>query len=154
MSDACRVRSLTFRAVAQQAKKRRRKKHRGTQGGGIDTRGPARASAHPRGGSRSGAPEAVARQAKGARSIAATSRRPGAAPSSAALFGAAIFFLLFWLAFGEPVGAALALSAVMLAMYVPLGYYVDRFFFRRRLRQLQAARAAERKQERRGGRQE
>ena len=39
-------------------------------------------------------------------------------------------------------GQAAALSVVMLAMYVPLGYYIDRFMFRRRQRQLQAARAA------------
>ena len=35
----------------------------------------------------------------------------------------------------------------MLAMYVPLGYYIDRFMYRRRQRQLQAARAAKREQE-------
>ena len=39
----------------------------------------------------------------------------------------------------------------MLAMYVPMGYYVDRFFYRRRLRQLQAERAAEREARRGGG---
>ena len=33
----------------------------------------------------------------------------------------------------------------MLALYVPMGYYVDRFFYRRRLRQLQAARAAQKR---------
>ena len=38
------------------------------------------------------------------------------------------------------------LSAVMLAMYVPMGYYIDRFMYRRRLRQLQAARAAKKQQ--------
>ena len=41
---------------------------------------------------------------------------------------------------------ALGLSAVMLAMYVPMGYYIDRFMYRRRLRQLQAARAAKKQQ--------
>ena len=30
----------------------------------------------------------------------------------------------------------------MLGMYVPMGYYIDRFMYQRRLRQLQAARAA------------
>jgi hypothetical protein len=38
------------------------------------------------------------------------------------------------------------LSVAMLAMYVPLGYYIDRFMYRRRQRQLQAARAAKREQ--------
>ncbi len=62
------------------------------------------------------------------------------------LFGAGIFFLLFWLAFQRPVGGALGLSVVMLAMYVPMGYYIDRFMYRRRLRQQQAARAAKKQQ--------
>ncbi len=62
------------------------------------------------------------------------------------LIGAAIFFLIFWLAFRRPVGSAAALSVVMLGMYVPMGYYIDRFMYQRRLRQLRAARA-ERKQQ-------
>ena len=62
------------------------------------------------------------------------------------LFGAAIFFLLFWLLFQRPVGSAAALSALMLGMYVPMGYYIDRFMYRRRLRSLQAARAAKKQQ--------
>ena len=62
------------------------------------------------------------------------------------LFGAAIFFLLFWLVFKRPVGGAAALSVVMLAMYVPMGYYIDRFMYQRRLRQLQAERLARKQQ--------
>ena len=63
------------------------------------------------------------------------------------LIGAGIFFLLFWLAFGRPVGAAAVLSLVMLGMYVPTGYYIDRFMYRRRVRQLQTARAAKKQQD-------
>jgi hypothetical protein len=62
------------------------------------------------------------------------------------LFGAAIFFLLFWLLFKREVGQAAALSVVMLAMYVPMGYYIDRFMYQRRLRQLQAERLARKQQ--------
>ncbi len=126
-----------------QTKKKRRRKHRGTQGGAIDTRGPR------------GRP----RNREEARARARRKRKPGARPvdrrdlaptwSGAfkrGLIGAAIFFLIFWLAFGRPVGSAAALSVVMLAMYVPLGYYIDRFMYQRRLRQLRAARA-ERKQQ-------
>ena len=127
-------------SVAQTRKKRRRK-HRGTQTGRIDTRGP-------RGRPRT-REEAKAR-ARQKRKPAAKSRvvdRRDIAPTwggafKRGLFGAAIFFLLFWLLFQRPVGAAAALSAVMLGMYVPMGYYIDRFMYRRRLRQLQAARAA------------
>ena len=110
----------------------------------IDTRGPARAPAQPRGG-----PARARRKRKpaGGRPV----DRRDIAPTwggafKRGLIGAAIFFLLFWLAFRRPVGAAAALSVVMLAMYVPMGYYIDRFMYQRRLRQLQAARAAEEQQ--------
>jgi hypothetical protein len=134
-----------------QTKKRRRRKHRGTQGGSIDTRGPrgrprtreeAKARARAKQGSRKGG---KSKRPVDRRDIAPTWR----SATNRGLIGAVIFFLLFWLAFGRPVVAALGLSAVMLAMYIPMGYYVDRFFYRRRLRQLQAERAAQR-QERRG----
>ena len=62
------------------------------------------------------------------------------------LFGAAIFFLLFWLVFKRDVGAAAGVSVVMLAMYVPMGYYIDRFMYTRRLRKLQAERAQRKQQ--------
>lgn len=122
--------------MAQQSRKRRRRKHRGTQGGSIDRRGP-------RGRPRT-REEAKAR----ARKRQPVDRR-NLAPSwgtatKRGLFGAAIFFALMVLLFKQPVGGAVALSALMLAMYIPLGFYVDRFFYRRRLRQLQAKRAAER----------
>lgn len=134
-----------------QTKKRRRRKHRGTQGGSIDTRGPrgrprtreeARARARAKGSGRSKQRATVDR-----RDLAPT----WGGAFKRGLIGAVIFFLLLWLAFGRPVGSALLLAVVMLGLYVPMGYYVDQFFYRRRLRQLQAARAAE-KAERRGGR--
>ncbi len=108
--------------MAQQAKRRRKRKHRGTQGGGIN-RG--------RGG-RPRTKEEARAQAK-RRSEA---RRGGVPTWRSAFwrgfFGAAIFFLLILFAFGRPFSEALTLSLVMLALYVPLGYYVDRFFYRRR----------------------
>ena len=49
------------------------------------------------------------------------------------LIGAGVFFLLVLAAFQRPVGARRwSLSVAMLAMYVPLGYYIDRFMYRRR----------------------
>jgi hypothetical protein len=142
--------SVKFPAVAQQAKKRRRKKHRGTQGGGIDTRGP-RGRPRTREEAKARARQKQGRGKQGARAVDRRDVKPTwRSAFYRGLFGAAIFFLLFWLAFGRPAGAALGLSAVLLLIYVPLGYYVDTFFWRRRMRQLQAARAAA-KQERRGG---
>ncbi len=128
-----------------QTRKRRRKKHRGTQTGRIDTR-PVRGRPRTR-------EEAKAR-ARNKRKPGAKSRpvdRRDIAPTwsgafKRGLFGAAIFFLLFWLVFKREVGPALVLSVVMLALYVPMGYYIDQFMYRRRLRQLQAARAQKKQQ--------
>ena len=69
---------------------------------------PARAPAHPRGGQGS----RPARSARRPPRAAGTVDRRDIAPTwgsafKRGLFGAAIFFLLFWLAFGRPVGAAL-----------------------------------------------
>ena len=124
-----------------QTRKKRRRKHRGTQTGRIDTRGP-RGRPRSREEARSRA-RSKRKPAKGGRQV---DRRDIAPTWGSAfkrgLFGAAIFFLIFWLAFGRAMGQAAALSVVMLAMYVPLGYYIDRFMFQRRQRQLAAARAA------------
>ena len=59
------------------------------------------------------------------------------------LLGAGIFCLVLWLAFRRPAGGGLMLSVLMLASYVPLGYYVDRFFYsvrRARVRALKTTR--------------
>ncbi len=127
-----------------QTKRRRRRKHRGTQTGRIDTRGPR---GRPR--TREEA-KSRARQKQSSKSKRADPRDVPPTWSGAfkrGLIGAAVFFLLFWLAFQRPVGAAAVLSGAMLGMYVPLGYYIDRFMYRRRMRQQQAARAAKRQQD-------
>ena len=131
-----------------QTKKRRRRKHRGTQTGRIDTSGPrgrprTREEARARARSKRKRQPAKGRQAVDRRDIPPT----WGGAFKRGLFGAAIFFLLFWLAFGREAGQAAALSVVMLVMYVPMGYYIDRFLYQRRQRQLQAARIAK-KQER------
>ena len=105
-----------------QTKKRRRRKHRGTQGGGIDRRGRGR----PR-----------SREQAKAQARRRSELRREAAPTWQTAFnrgaiGSLIFFALLLLAFGRGFGEALVLSVVMLGIYVPLGYYMDRFFYRRR----------------------
>jgi hypothetical protein len=114
-----------------QTKKKRRKKHKGTQGGRIDTRRRTK----PR--SRA---EAQAQ---------ARSRRSGSSPSGSkkadspptwkgainrALIAAAIFALLLLTIFHRPPAAAIGLAAFMLVFYVPAGYYMDSYMWRRRER--------------------
>jgi hypothetical protein len=106
-----------------QTKRRRRRKHRGTQGGSIDRR---RARGRPR--SREEAKAQAKRRAELKRDTPptwGTAFRRG-------LIGAAIFFGLMMIAFGRGFAESFALGAFMLAIYVPLGYYVDRFFWSRR----------------------
>jgi len=117
--------------------RRRRRKHRGTQGGSIDRRGGAR---RPR-----------SRQEARARAKKQLGQQRERVPSwGSALgrgaFGAAIFFVLLVVIFGRPAAPSFALAALMLLIYVPLGHYIDRFFYNRR----QAARHRERERRARG----
>jgi hypothetical protein len=122
-----------------QTRKRRRKKHRGTQTGRIDNRGPrGRPRTREEAKARARQKQSSKRRKVDPRDVPPT----WASAFKRGLIGAGVFFLLFWLAFGRPVAAAGVLSIAMLAMYVPLGYYIDRFMYRRRMRQQQVARAA------------
>ena len=54
----------------------------------------------------------------------------------------AILFALMAFAFGRDVAPSLALSVTMLAIYVPAGYYLERFLYnRRRAAELKARQA-------------
>ena len=118
-----------------QTKKKRRRKHRGTQGGRVDANRsrPVPAAAPRRKPAPAPAPNAPR---------AATSRRPGAARSSAASVAAVIFTVLLLLIFKRPLGAALGLGAFMLVFYIPAGYYIDLMMWRRRERARMRARTA------------
>jgi hypothetical protein len=118
-----------------QTRKKRRRKHRGTQGGRVD---PNRRSGRPR-----------SREEAKARARASRKRAPrGDAPPTwrnaivRAVVAAVIFTALLVLLFGRSPGAALGLGALMLVFYVPAGYYIDTMMWRRRERA--RIRAAER----------
>ena len=110
-----------------QTKKKRRRKHRGTQGGSIDTR---RRASRPR-----TREEAKARARAGRKPAARVDRPPtwrGAVTRGAV--AAAIFTVILFVAFRRPVGVALALGAFMLVFYIPAGYFIDTTMWRRRER--------------------
>jgi hypothetical protein len=112
--------------VAQTRKKRRRK-HRGTQGGRVD---PNRRPGRPR--SRE---EAKARARGGRKSTPKVDAPPtwrGSAIRGVA--AAAIFTVLLMVIFKRPPGASFALGALMLVFYVPAGYWIDTTMWRRRER--------------------
>lgn len=108
-----------------QTKKKRRRKHRGTQGGRVDS------------GRRTGRPRS--REEAKARARAGRTQKVDAPPTwrSAIVRGlvaAVIFTALLLFLFGRSVGEALGLGAFMLAFYIPAGYYIDAMMWRRRER--------------------
>ena len=112
-----------------QTKKRRKRKHRGTQGGSVDRRRRSR----PR--TREEARAQARRQAGQKRAAKVPTWQEA---FNRALLMSGILFLLMAVAFGRDAGASALLSITMLAIYVPAGYYLEKFLYSRRL-------AAERK---------
>lgn len=110
-----------------QTRKKRRRKHRGTQGGRVD---PNRRTGRPR-----NREEAKARARAGRKSPARTDAPPTwRSAITRGLVAAVIFTVLLMVIFKRPVGSALGLGAFMLAFYVPAGYYIDTMMWRRRER--------------------
>ena len=111
-----------------QTKKKRRRKHRGTQGGRID----------------SGRRRARPRSREEARARARSDRRKGTtrfdspptwrSATIRGLVAAGIFSALLLLIFKQPVGEALGFGVFMLAFYIPAGYMIDSYMWRRRER--------------------
>ena len=114
-----------------QTRKKRRRKHRGTQGGKIDT--GTRRKARPR--TREEA-RARARSKRGSGSGTTRLDRPPTWRSASirGLIAAAVFFVLLLFAFKRPVGVAVAFAIFMVAFYIPAGYYIDQMMWRRRER--------------------
>jgi len=110
-----------------QTRKKRRRKHKGTQGGRIDS---GRGRGRPR--SRE---EAKAR-ARSRRKPAGRADTPPTWRSAItrAVVAAVIFTGLLIALFGRSIGASLGLGAFMLAFYIPAGYYIDTMMWRRRER--------------------
>ena len=122
-----------------QTKKKRRRKHRGTQAGTIDRAG------------RTGRPQtrADARSISQQRRQERLEREPtlrGAVNRAAV--AAIIFGLVIVLAFDESPVAGASLAAFMLVFYIPMSYYTDRLLWRRRQRK--AAGVPDRKPRSRG----
>lgn len=106
-----------------QAKKKRRRKHRGTQAGTVEARGRTGRTAIK------GDAKQIARQRRADRLD-----RPPTWQGSAqrAAVAAAIFGVMLVLLFKRPVVAGVFLALVMFLLYIPLGYYTDLFIYRRR----------------------
>ncbi len=111
-----------------QTKKKRKRKHRGTQGGKVDASRRARPRTRE---------EAKAR-AKSGRSKPARGRgdKPPTWRSATirGVIAAVLFVVLLFLIFGETLVQSLAFGVFMLAFYIPAGFYIDQWAWRRRER--------------------
>jgi hypothetical protein len=131
-----------------QTKKKRRRKHRGTQGGRIDTR-PARGRARSRAEAQN---QARSRTKKKKGKPGVRTPQPPSWSSSLKKGGvAAILFAGILSLMGQnPILALLSALALGLAFYVPMAYLMDRFFYNRFLRK-EAQKRQERETRRTGG---
>jgi hypothetical protein len=130
-----------------QTKKKRRRKHRGTQGGRIDTR-PARGRARSR-------QEAQARARSRTKKKKSGPRVPGP-PSWPNAFKkgaiAAVLFVGLLALFGQNPAVALVSGIVIFVPYAAMAYVMDGWFYRRHLRKEADKRLEKEKQ--RAGRQQ
>jgi Flp pilus assembly protein TadB len=112
-----------------QTKRKRRSKHRGTAAGTIEARG------------RTGRPPSAEERKKQTRTTA-RERRLNTPPTwksslTRAMIAAAIMFLFLLLTQGKRKGgvlAAVVFAVFALVLYVPSGYYLERYLYHRRQR--------------------
>lgn len=126
-----------------QTRKKRKRRHRGTQAGTIEARGR---TSRPSGSTSSSSPakkkpasRAEAKEQARAKRAARFDEPPtwrGAFNRS--LFAAALFGIAIVLLFDRPVVSGLALAALMVFLYLPMSYYTDKLLYNRRQRQKQA----------------
>jgi hypothetical protein len=111
-----------------QTKRKRRRKHRGTQAGTIERAG------------RTGRPQTrqEAKQITRQRRAERLDRPPTwRSALNRAAIAAALFGVLVVVLFGRPVSAGVFLAAFMFLLYIPLGYGTDMVIYRVRQRRKQ-----------------
>jgi hypothetical protein len=125
-----------------QTKRKRRRKHRGTQGGRIDRR-PARGRARSR---------AEAQNRARSRTKKSGPKVPDAPSWNSALKKGGIASVLFagiLALMGQHPKVIPVVAILMMGVYVPMAYTMDRFFYNRHLRK-EAEKRQEREQRRAG----
>jgi len=108
------------------AQTKRKRKHRGTAAGTIEARG------------RTGRPPTSSEIKKTA--AQRRQERMDQPPTwrgamNRAAIASLIFAVIAALVLGQPIGGAIALAAFAFALYVPSGYYMDKWLYERRQRQ-------------------
>lgn len=111
-----------------QTRKKRRTKHRGNAAGIVEARG--RTGRKPTAGERKLSVRDEARARRLDRALRPPTWR---AAINRAVISAVLFLLLVVLLFDQPIGSAVPMAIFVFAFYIPLGYYTDRFVYRRKL---------------------
>ncbi|MBJ7458637.1 MAG: hypothetical protein JHD02_05560 [Thermoleophilaceae bacterium] len=119
-----------------QTKKKRQTKHRGTQAGTIESRGRT-----SRPTSRAQARQQAAQRSQRSRVERATREPTWRGAFIRAGVAAAVFLVVLLFMQQAPLGA-IFVAIVMFGLYVPMGYYTDRFLYERRQRKDAEAAAA------------
>jgi hypothetical protein len=112
-----------------QTKRKRKSKHRGTAAGTVQARG--RTSRPPSEKARKELRREAARDLRLARPPTWSRAFKTAGFAGVAMF--VFLFLIVGKGHKDPVGAAIGLSVLATAFYVPAGYYMERFMWRRRM---------------------
>lgn len=114
-----------------QTKRKRRSKHRGNAAGIVEQRG--RTSRPPTPEERKKAQKQSARSARMDR----YSKPPSwMSAANRALIITVIFVAVLVFAMRRPVSSSVALGGFMLLLYIPIGYFTDSFFYKRRQQQI------------------
>ena len=124
-----------------QTKRKRRTKHRGTPAGTIEARGRT---------GRKPTAEEVRKEQRASDRRARMMREPTGNGAAVRAAVAAMLLLLFTqLGIGPemPLGQSFAVAAFAMLIYIPLGYYTDRFLYRRRMARDAAAAQRQRQQQ-------
>ncbi|MFY9470268.1 MAG: hypothetical protein WAP37_09155 [Solirubrobacterales bacterium] len=111
-----------------QAKRKRQTKHRGTQAGTVESRGR---TSRPR--SRAEARNQAVKRRQAQRVDRANLAPSWRGASIRAGFAAAVFLIVLIL-MGQPTVSSILIAALMFGVYIPLGFYMDKFLYDRRRR--------------------
>jgi hypothetical protein len=113
--------------MAQTKRKRRHTKHRGNAAGIVEHRGRT---------SRPPSPEERKKAARAERANRYAKPPSWRSAANRALVATVLFVAVVVLALGQPAKSAIALGGFMLLLYIPIGFYTDTFFYRRRQQQI------------------
>ena len=123
-----------------QTRKKRKRRHRGTQAGTVEARGRTSRPTGARSSSPKKKPANRAEARENARQRRAERFEHPPTWRSAlnrSLFAAALFGIAIVVLFGRPLASGVVLAALMVFLYLPMSYYTDLLLYRRRQKQKQ-----------------